>query len=745
MVNSKENNAVLKFIKENQRPFSCTLTISLLVSNSIKTIQNCLDSLVPLLNQVSSELIVVDTVGEEKSDGSLAIAKKYADRVIHYKWNDDFAAARNVGLKAAKGEWFLFIDDDEWFEDVSELVAFFKEPAAMKHYCALAFNKHNYFSVGSDSYNDIMVTQCTRLFKSTKFRHPIHENLHPIVSPIKHVNCYVHHYGYAGERINRKLDRNKPLMIEDLNQEPTNMHLWAQLITSYDPSIDQEREIILKDIKKAIVEFQRFKLKGPENFSNFVVVFCWKLVCLSVEKKWSAIIHQCQQFVDMYGKRLSSFQWCAIDYYLFNALINSPRIVQSRKILWDVLEDYLNKLELLEKTSQSGVDEYTPFLSDKVSYKCFYKFFNDLLQDAKVNKDWLRIRGFIRKLPLKYAEKEYNHILPVIIESVLAGDQQQIEMQYLYNLAFSKDGLIKKQNVVFAETMLKLKHDPEKRVKLEKLLAKLQGNSSYLEIQRAIFYNYDKKELQGLIRRLSKNHLINDQIDGEELFPLLIEKGVSPDYFVKKLSYNRWNQVIQTVAEKLVFDRGELLNFISKVRQTWVECISRQMLIVLLRRMYLFSNFSTITEIHKQLPIYIAETIDLGKKIYSAELFEDQDKISLLPTEFKFALKMKMALQYLSEGNQKLYLKSLRMALGDLPTSKFMISKLKWEFINKRTKVDKVDQKFELLGKQVKQQILSMLLKGENESALPLIKQLKELMPTDPETENLYKEIMKRI
>ena len=35
------------------------------------------------------------------------------------------SAARNAGMKATEGEWFLYLDDDEWFDNPKEIVAFF--------------------------------------------------------------------------------------------------------------------------------------------------------------------------------------------------------------------------------------------------------------------------------------------------------------------------------------------------------------------------------------------------------------------------------------------------------------------------------------------------------------------------------------------------------------------------------------------------------------------------------------------
>ena len=105
--------------RENQ----IKLTISILVSNRKDTVPKCLESLRPLLEQVESELIITDTGCD---DDLVEFMRQYTDNIVKFKWCKDFAAARNVGLDMAKGQWFMFIDDDEWFEDVSELIAFFK-------------------------------------------------------------------------------------------------------------------------------------------------------------------------------------------------------------------------------------------------------------------------------------------------------------------------------------------------------------------------------------------------------------------------------------------------------------------------------------------------------------------------------------------------------------------------------------------------------------------------------------------
>ena len=68
---------IIKGKMNNTKPI---LSISILVSNRIDTVEKTMESVKRIMDRIPCELIIVDTVGEEKSDGSLAIAKKYATK-----------------------------------------------------------------------------------------------------------------------------------------------------------------------------------------------------------------------------------------------------------------------------------------------------------------------------------------------------------------------------------------------------------------------------------------------------------------------------------------------------------------------------------------------------------------------------------------------------------------------------------------------------------------------------------------
>ena len=86
------------------------------VYNVEKYLRECLDS---VLNQSFPDWEAV-CVNDGSTDGSASILEEYAQKetrvkVISQK-NGGLSAARNTGLKAAIGEYVLFLDSDDWLE-----------------------------------------------------------------------------------------------------------------------------------------------------------------------------------------------------------------------------------------------------------------------------------------------------------------------------------------------------------------------------------------------------------------------------------------------------------------------------------------------------------------------------------------------------------------------------------------------------------------------------------------------------
>lgn len=193
------------------------LSISLLASNRLGSLKRCLESLKPLLRKVPSELIVVFTGTDENVR---ALAESYTEEVVTFAWCDDFSAARNAALERAKGEWFLWIDDDEWFDDVTEICDFF-QTGDYKNYASAYYVVRNYDDWNAMSYSDFHAYRMTKIFPQSRFEKPVHEEMLPQVEPAKYFHVFVHHYGYIKDvkNQNRKMSRNLPLLLAGSGEE----------------------------------------------------------------------------------------------------------------------------------------------------------------------------------------------------------------------------------------------------------------------------------------------------------------------------------------------------------------------------------------------------------------------------------------------------------------------------------------------------------------------------------------------
>ena len=101
------------------------LSIGLIVKNEIRCLERCLKSLEPLRQAIPCQVVVADT---GSTDGTRAVAERYADVLFDFPWTGSFADARNAVLDRCTGVWYLTVDADEWLEDISPLKEFLTGP-----------------------------------------------------------------------------------------------------------------------------------------------------------------------------------------------------------------------------------------------------------------------------------------------------------------------------------------------------------------------------------------------------------------------------------------------------------------------------------------------------------------------------------------------------------------------------------------------------------------------------------------
>lgn len=81
------------------------LSVIILVHNEEEVIKDCLESV-----KWAEEIIVVNN---DSTDRTLDVVKKYRAKIVRSATGNSFADHRNIGARAARGEWLLHVDADE--------------------------------------------------------------------------------------------------------------------------------------------------------------------------------------------------------------------------------------------------------------------------------------------------------------------------------------------------------------------------------------------------------------------------------------------------------------------------------------------------------------------------------------------------------------------------------------------------------------------------------------------------------
>lgn len=232
-----------------EKQFKYDLTIGMIVKNEIKYLRRCLETLQPLREAISCELIITDT---GSTDGTQEVAKEFADVYLEFEWCDDFAKARNTGTEIAQGRWFFCVDADNHFdESLLEIATFLKKPQVDILYDHAMITIRNYTDT-EDNTTEFFDTQAAWLLNFSQgrrlYRAPIHESIFLDAEKGIQIPSIMHHWGYLKETNSRKKERNIPLMRRLLKQSPKDLRARYQLLVELPDT--QEKEVFLLESVK---------------------------------------------------------------------------------------------------------------------------------------------------------------------------------------------------------------------------------------------------------------------------------------------------------------------------------------------------------------------------------------------------------------------------------------------------------------------------------------------------------------
>ena len=193
------------------------ISLCLIAKNEAANLPACLHSAAGLVD----EIIVVDTGSR---DATKEVAAGLGARVFDFPWVDSFAAARNESLRHATGDWLLWLDGDEHFDDANRA-----KLQALKASLngAAAYVMVQRSPSESDAAGPIEVDQ-VRLFANpplVRWSYRVHEQILPGVrragQDIRFTDIAIAHTGYTDPALRRhKTERNLRLLYLEYQEQP---------------------------------------------------------------------------------------------------------------------------------------------------------------------------------------------------------------------------------------------------------------------------------------------------------------------------------------------------------------------------------------------------------------------------------------------------------------------------------------------------------------------------------------------
>ena len=241
------------------------LSIGIIFKNEVRCLERCLNSLQPLRDALPCELIMADTGA---TDGSRAVAERYADILFDFPWVNDFSAARNAVMDRCSGTWYMTIDCDEWVDqDISGFVQFLHDDRGFDFASVIIRNYNTPELEAGGGYADFLGVRLLRLSTGIRYEGTVHEHW-PYDGDLRTMlirGGVFHHDGYIyldQTKQKEKQERNMALLREHLKRDPDNLIVLTQCIESGD-NLPEQGEYLRRAMAGVDEKWSQWELFGP--------------------------------------------------------------------------------------------------------------------------------------------------------------------------------------------------------------------------------------------------------------------------------------------------------------------------------------------------------------------------------------------------------------------------------------------------------------------------------------------------
>ncbi len=698
------------------------LSISMLVSNGRRdTIEKCMESLIPFRNAVSCELILVDT---GCTDGSIDIARKYADKVVEFTWCNDFSAARNAGLSECTGRWFLYLDDDEWFEDVSEIVDFLKgkeEP----HCDTLWYLQRNYDDFEGTSYIDSYVARMVKMTAETKFHGKIHEWLEPLPRVVKKVGAYVHHYGYVykDETAKQKhLQRNLPLIEESVKENPKDIRMCCQLIQEYRSAQRYEEALALCRRTLEITPWEE-----TNSFVQYVLLVIPRIY--KEQKKYK----EAREEMDRLEREVLLLHQTKLALYYERAAVYSMLQMEE-----ELRRDCKNYLEEYKEEPKAGgpqefpVMDFAYFTSDLIRRRTILFGVKSMLR-SEVYED---AEYFFDQIEWSGKTKTSMEFVAILLQTFLNGGEEKLLTKYLPVVLKEKD----LETVVYATLHSQYENNPDKRELLLAVLEKLDLRSGNLGYFHLLYLNNLGKVTE---QDLAEYYEKSDRKYDAEVLALFFEKPELLPYILDKVTNEVYTEAVTLLARKTEEEITALLEQLPQLENIYPE-EKRGFLyyanMVLAEKCLMFATEKK-TQVTEALQNYLYAVQLYGETLYHPALLSVPNH-PMLPANIRFATVMMQAETVASDFSA--WAEHVKEAAKIYPPMLPMVKALLEEKKNAgniQQSAANAQNEMLALAEQLKAMVRTQMAEGKSEEAKAILSELSMMLPEDEEVKEMLKNL----
>ena len=247
------------------------LSAILIVKNEERRLARALEP----LRRAGCELVVTDT---GSTDGTVAIAESFGAKIFHFPWNGDEAAARNISLKNATGEWLFWVDADEIADDelVESILRELPLLNANRRIQTLSVVMRNIYQGGSTSLTPMLRFARRRI--DLMFEGSIHPQL-SFRQEIGTLKGILRHEGYqwTPESRKRKAEHMRAHLEPLCQGEKPPFQRWCELLSVL--LIGDQREDFWSYWNKRALYSEEERYRGPyahywqDNSTNVLLFF----------------------------------------------------------------------------------------------------------------------------------------------------------------------------------------------------------------------------------------------------------------------------------------------------------------------------------------------------------------------------------------------------------------------------------------------------------------------------------------